>query len=244
MHGGDQLRRRVGGQHAVGVDRLPPLVLDGDDLGPAPRGDVDHPLPEQPVDRDDDDVARAHRVDERRLHARRAGGRQRQGAPVRRPEDLPEPVGGLVEDPEEHRVEVTRAAARPRATVASGYGLDGSGSEQGAGAQRHARDATGARPLRLPVAGRAPRRPDLRQVAGASDGQRCTTSADSGRPLVVQDGLDARSACTAERQQPGREHGHRGQTGQPLPGRERQTASAARPTTASSSPDSTPANQT
>ena len=53
--------RRVGGEHALDVDRLPPLVLDGDDLGAAAGGDVDHPLAEQAVDRDDDDVARLRR---------------------------------------------------------------------------------------------------------------------------------------------------------------------------------------
>ena len=111
------------------------------DLGPAPRGDVDHPLPEQAVDRDDDDVARAHGVDERRLHAGRAGGRQRQGAPVRRPEHLPQPVGGLVQDLQEHRVEVPeqRLAERDRRLR---VGVGRSGSEQGAGTQRHVGHAT------------------------------------------------------------------------------------------------------
>jgi hypothetical protein len=149
VHGGDQLRRRMGRQHPVGVDRLPPLVLDGDHLGPAPRGDVDHPLAEQAVDRDDDDVARSDRVDECRLHAGRPGRRQRQGASVGRAEQLPEPVGRLVQNPQEDRVEVTQqrlAEGDRRLRV----GVGRAGSEQGAGTQRHARDATGAAPWRPP----------------------------------------------------------------------------------------------
>jgi hypothetical protein len=147
VHGGDQLRRRVRGEHPLGVDRLPPFVVDPHDLGPAPRGDVDHALPEQPVDRDDDHVACAHGVDERGLHAGRAGRRQRQRAPVRRPEDLPQPVGGLVQDLQELRVEVPEQRL-PEGDRGLRVGVGGSGSEQGAGTQRHApgryRDATGS----------------------------------------------------------------------------------------------------
>ena len=97
---------------------------------------------EQPVHRDDDDVARAHGVDERRLHARRPGRRERQRAPVRRPEDLPQPLGRLVQHREEQRVEV------PEQRLAEGglrlrVGVRRAGSEQGAGAQRHAEQPTG-----------------------------------------------------------------------------------------------------
>ena len=91
--------RRVGGQHALGVDRLPPLVLDR--ARPRRRSGAATSTircAEQAVDADDDDVARSDGVDERRLHAGRAGGRQRQGEPVRRAEHLAQPVGGLVED--------------------------------------------------------------------------------------------------------------------------------------------------
>src|SRR6476620_9806501 len=49
---------------AVDVDRLPPVVLDRDDLGAAPGRDVGHALAEEPVDRDHDDVAGVHGVDE------------------------------------------------------------------------------------------------------------------------------------------------------------------------------------
>jgi hypothetical protein len=154
VHGGDQLRRRMRSEHPVGVDRLPPLVVHPHDLGPAPRGDVDHALPEQPVDRDDDHVAGAHGVDERGLHAGRAGRRQRERAPVRRPEDLPQPVGGLVQDLQELGVEVPEQRL-PEGDRGLRVGVRRAGSEQGAGTQRHARDATGAarRPSSAPAPG-------------------------------------------------------------------------------------------
>ena len=49
-----------------------------------------------------------------------------QGAPVRRPEELPQPVGGLVQDLQERRVEVPEQRL-PEGDGASGYGLDGPG---------------------------------------------------------------------------------------------------------------------
>jgi hypothetical protein len=72
MHGGDDRRARVGREHAVDVDGLPPLVLDGDDLGAAARRHVAHPLAEQPVHGDHDHVTVVDGVDERRLHPGRA----------------------------------------------------------------------------------------------------------------------------------------------------------------------------
>ena len=57
---GDQLGRGVGGEHARGVDRLAPLVLDGDHLGAAPAATSTMRCAEHAVDRDDHDVARGH----------------------------------------------------------------------------------------------------------------------------------------------------------------------------------------
>jgi hypothetical protein len=61
----------------LGIDGCAPFVVDSDDLGPVTAGDVHHAFAEEPVDRDDDDVAGGDGVDERCLHAGRPGRRQR-----------------------------------------------------------------------------------------------------------------------------------------------------------------------
>ena len=99
-----------------------------------------------------------HRVDERRLHARRAGGRQRQGAPVRVPKTWRSRSDVSSRIREEHRVEVTQQRL-PEGDGGLGVRVGRSGSEQGAGVQRHGRDATGARRSGSPAARPATRRP-------------------------------------------------------------------------------------
>jgi hypothetical protein len=71
--------RRVGVcvRDPLHVDRLPPLVLDRDYLRTAAAGHVAHPLPEQPVHRNDGDITGPHGIDERRLHAGRTSGAER-----------------------------------------------------------------------------------------------------------------------------------------------------------------------
>ena len=129
VDGGDDRRRRVGGEHAVDVDRLPPLVLDRDDLGAAPCRDVGHPLAEEAVDRDHDDVAGVDGVDERRLHAGRPGRAERQRAGVGGAPDRAEHVARLVHDPEELRVEVAEQRVCQGAG-GLGVGVGGTGTEE------------------------------------------------------------------------------------------------------------------
>ena len=93
-------------QQALGVDRLTPLGVDPDDLGPVAGRDLAHPLAEDAVDADDDRVARPDEVDEGRLHARRSGPAQREGQRIGRPEDLTQPVVRAVEDGQELRIEM------------------------------------------------------------------------------------------------------------------------------------------
>jgi hypothetical protein len=111
---GDDLRRRVGVEEALRVDRLAPRCLDADDLRAAAGRDVAHALPEHAVHADHDDVAVAHHVHERRFHARRAGATDRQRERVRGLEDLAQPVARLVEHGEELGVEVAQQRSRER----------------------------------------------------------------------------------------------------------------------------------
>ena len=106
VHRGVQGGCRVGVEHPLDVDRLPPLVLDGDDLGAAAGGDVAHPLAEETVHADDHDVAVVDRVDERRLHAGAAGRADREGAGVAGAPGLAEQLARLVHDAQELGVEV------------------------------------------------------------------------------------------------------------------------------------------
>ena len=140
MHGGDQLRRRVRGEHPLGVDRLPPLVLDG----ARPRRRTARrrrpsAAPNRPLTATTTTSPGPTVLTNAASMPGRAGRRQRQGAPVRRPEELAQPVGGLVEDPEEHRVEVPEQRA-PEGDGRLRVGVGRAGSEQGAGVQRHARN--------------------------------------------------------------------------------------------------------
>ena len=147
-------------------------------------------------------------VDERRLHARRAGRRQRQGAPVRRPEDLPEPVGRLVQDAEEHRVEVTEQRL-PEGDRRLRVGVGGAGSEQGAGTQRHAR----ARYRRAGMSRRGPASGRVRAAPSRAGSSRDERQRHSGRPDCPLDGKAAvRQDCDVERPPQARDR-HRGETG-------------------------------
>ena len=109
---------------------LAPLVLDRDDLGTAAGRDVAHPLAEETVDRDHDDVAVVDGVDERRLHAGRAGGRDRQGAGVRRAPHLAQHLARLVHDLQERRVEVPEQRPRRARRSPPGRGSTGPGPKR------------------------------------------------------------------------------------------------------------------
>ena len=80
--------------------------VDPDDVGAEAVRHLAHPLAEDAVDPDDDGVAGPHEVDERGLHAGRAGPAHGQGQRVRGGEDLAQAVVRVVEQGEELRVEV------------------------------------------------------------------------------------------------------------------------------------------
>ena len=143
MDGRDDRRRLVGSQHPLDVDRLAPLVLDRDHLGPAAGGHVAHPLAEEPVDRDDHDVTGVDGVDERGLHARRPRGGDGQGAGVGRAPHLAQHVAGLVHHFDEGRIEVTEQR-EPERGGGLGVGVGRAGAEELAFVD-HGPDARGSR---------------------------------------------------------------------------------------------------
>ena len=114
VHDGDDLRRGVRGRESLWIDGLAPLGLDSHYASPATGDDIAHALAEHAVDADHDDVAGADDVDERRLHARRAGAADRQGERVGGAEHGAQPVARLVEQREEVGIEVPEQRARER----------------------------------------------------------------------------------------------------------------------------------
>ena len=71
------LRLRQGRFQVVRRENLAPGAFDFRDLGAGALGDVDHPPAEHAVDADHHRVARLDQVDDRRLHAGRAGAADR-----------------------------------------------------------------------------------------------------------------------------------------------------------------------
>ena len=114
VHHSDHLRVRMRGGKCLGIDRASPLSLDSHDLGPAARGDIGHPLAEDTVHADDNDVAGVHDIDERCLHARGSSAADRKRQRVGRTEHRSQPVARLVEDGEELRIEVAEHRVRQR----------------------------------------------------------------------------------------------------------------------------------
>ena len=91
----------------VGIEHLAIRPLDRRDDGAGAFGDVFHPAAEDAVDTHEHPVARLDQVDDDRLHARRAGSRDRQGEPILGLKDIPEQVLGLVHQSRELGIEVT-----------------------------------------------------------------------------------------------------------------------------------------
>src|SRR5699024_10461054 len=82
VYRGHDRRIRMRRENPLNVDRLAPLVLNGDDLAAVATRDIGHPLSEQSVDRDDHDITRMYEVRERGFHPDRSGAGQREGAAV------------------------------------------------------------------------------------------------------------------------------------------------------------------
>ena len=106
MDDGDDLGVRVGVQQGLGVDGGTPRRFHADDLGAAAGRHVAHAFSKHAVDAYHHGVTGAQDVYERGLHASRTGRRHREGQRVVRPEDLAEPVVGLVQNGDEVGVEV------------------------------------------------------------------------------------------------------------------------------------------
>ena len=96
----------MGVQQGLGVDGGTPRRFHADDLGAAAGRHVAHALSKHAVDAYHHGVTGAQDVYERGLHASRTGRRHREGQRVVRPEDLAEPVVGLVQNGDEVGVEV------------------------------------------------------------------------------------------------------------------------------------------
>ena len=86
--------RWIGRLHLVGIEHLAIRPLDRRDDGAGAFGDVLHPGAEHAVDADQHPVARLDQVDDHRLHAGRAGPRDRQRQPVLGLKDIAEQALG------------------------------------------------------------------------------------------------------------------------------------------------------
>src|SRR5690606_30002540 len=153
-HDGGDLGRGVGGQQLLGVDRLAPGHLDGDDLGTAAGGHVAHAGAEHAVDADDDGVARADDVDERRLHPGRAGAGDGQRHGVAGAEDRPQAVAGLVEQGHELGVEVAEHGPA-EGLDRLGVGVAGPGAHEDTVGERHATQTVATGGASAPTEGRS-----------------------------------------------------------------------------------------
>ncbi len=109
----------MGVEQRFDVEGLPPRRVDPDHRRPEPTCNVAHPLAEQPVHSDDDDVAGVDDVHERSLHPGRTGTAHRQCQPVGGDEHRSQPVVHLVEDLQELGVEMSEKRLA-KAAITSG----------------------------------------------------------------------------------------------------------------------------
>ena len=147
---GDHRRGAMRLENGGGVEGLAPRRVHPDHLRPEASGHVAHALAEQPVHAHDHHVAGADQIDERGLHAGRAGSAHRQRQRVLGPVHRPQPLARLVEDGQELRVQVPEhGAGEGRDDL--GVGVGGSGTHEDPVAVQHPRmlgtvDAVAARP--------------------------------------------------------------------------------------------------
>ena len=115
MHKGDGLHRsrsQESGLNRVRFDDLAPGGFHPDRFAAATFNHCSEACAKDPVDADDDCIARLHEIHDRRFHAGRSGAGDCDGEPVRSREDLAEQRLNIVHYGEEGRVEVAEKRHR------------------------------------------------------------------------------------------------------------------------------------
>ncbi len=105
-------RRRVRSHEPVGVEGLTPRGVHPDHLGSETVCHFTHAFTEDTVHPDHDDITGSDHIDERGLHAGRAGAADGEGERVLGPEDPAQAVARLVELGEEVWVQVAEQGRR------------------------------------------------------------------------------------------------------------------------------------